>query len=185
MGKECDTDRVVFSRGQQDRLKKLARKLDSVAAEDLLRMERERQAQETRKKAAAQLHGLCAEFVLAMNRLVDAVHLELTPEEFQSDGLSETHVYLFQLSVSGRVIQFTFRGTAELEATEELRVPYTMEGSVRWFNQEMLERDDIKEHRLYYCLDKSGNEWRYVDAPAHRMKPVHEEYIAGLVEQLI
>jgi hypothetical protein len=111
--------------------------------------------------------------------------LELTPEEFQAEGHPETHVYLFQISVSGRVIQFTFRASTELEATEELRVPYTLEGSVRWFNQEMLARDDVKEHRLYYCLDKSGNEWRYVDVQTHRMRAVDDEYFAWLVEQLI
>ena len=49
----------------------------------------------------------------------------------------------------------------------------------------MLARDDIKEHRLYYCLDKGGNEWRYVDVQTHRMRAVDDEYFAWLVEQLI
>ena len=75
-----------------------------------------------------------------------------------------------------------FRST--VTSTDDLRTPYTLEGSVRWFNQDLLERDDIKDHRLYYCLDKGRSLWRYYDARSHRTGPVDDEYLAALLEQL-
>jgi hypothetical protein len=175
----------VFSKGLDTRLKKLARKLDVAAEQDLVRIARELEVLNTRREAAAGLHDLCARFIARLNLLVTALRLELTPPEFVAEGLPETHTHLFQINASGRVVQFSFTATAELEATEDLRVPYTMEGSVCWFNQRMLERDDVREHRLSYCLDKGGNEWRFLDLQTHRVGEVDEDYIAGLLEALL
>jgi hypothetical protein len=43
----------------------------------------------------------------------------------------------------------------------------------------------VKDHLLYYCLDRRGNQWRYYDPRTHRGGSIDEDYIAGLLEQLV
>jgi hypothetical protein len=179
----------VFSRHQpppDDRLKKLANKLETLANRDSQRIEHERRIFALRREAAVDLHRVCVSFVAEMNRLLNAVSLDVTPETFTEDTYTDARVNLIQIHVSGRVIQFAFQATAHLEAREALRsTAYTLEGTVRWFNQDLLDRDDINEHRLYYCLDKARNEWRYLDPRSQRLGTVDNQYVAGLFEQLV
>jgi hypothetical protein len=168
-----------------DRLKKLAKHLDSLALRDQERIRREQEILAIRKNAAAALHESCAAFVREVNAAVTSVSLEMSPAELNGPGFQESGPNVFQINVNGRVIQFLFQGTEPLLTTENLRTPYTLEGSVRWFNQDMLERDEVKDHRLFCCIDRSRSEWRFYDPRTHRSGPVDDEYLASLLEQLV
>jgi len=174
----------MFSRSQ-DRFKKLARNLDALANEDSRRLQREWEIQQLRRRAASELHALCSGFIDSMNQLVSSVRLDLSPEDFAPEAFQDPGMNIFQINVSGRVVQLTFQSTDLMESTLELRTPYTLEGSIRWFNQEMLERDDVKDHRLYYCLDKARNEWRFHDRRGNRLGVVDQEYLAAILEELV
>jgi hypothetical protein len=168
-----------------DRLKKLARHIESLAATDRERIRREREIETLRRGAAEKLHAMCLQFVEEVNTAVSSVRLEVAPPEFTGDAFHEAGPNVFQIHVSGRVIQFLFEGTEPLITTENLRTPYTLEGSVRWFNQEMLDRDEIKDQKLFYCVDRNLREWRFYDSRTHRSGSVGEDYLATLLEQLV
>ena len=59
-----------------------------------------------------------------------------------------------------------FRATPELVSTEDFRVPYTLEGTVRAFNQELLDKDLIEEQ-----LATSESFSRLNEAPYKRGVP--------------
>ena len=170
---------------QPDRLKKLARHLDALALRDGDRLRREAEIHATRRDAAARLHATCATLVRDVNEAISAVKLDMAPTEFPVNGFQGAGSTIFQIHVSGRVIQIMFQGTEPLVSTENLRIPYTIEGSIRWFNQEMLDHDEIKDHRLYFTVERGGNQWRFYDPSTHRSGVVDEEYLAGLLEQLV
>ena len=53
------------------------------------------------------------------------------------------------MNVRGRILQVAFEATVELVSTEDFRVPYTLHGSVRAFNQELLDKDIIEEQLIF------------------------------------
>ena len=168
-----------------ERLKKLARHLDSLAVRDRDRIRREQKIETIRRAAAVRLYTLCADFVRDVNIAVTSVTLDMSPTEFSPDAFQESGANVFQINVSGRVIQFVFEGTESLLSTENLRVPYTLEGSIRWFNQDMLDRDEIKDTPLFCCVEGDSGEWRYYDSRTHRSGAIDDEYLAALLEQLV
>ena len=78
----------------------------------------------------------------------------LDPPDFGQEAFREEGRNLIQMNVRGRILQIEFGSTEELVSTEEFRIPYTMDGSVRAFNQDLLEKDIIEEKLLYYTLEK-------------------------------
>jgi hypothetical protein len=175
----------VFGRNPEERFKRLARSLQAMDERDRARVDKEKKLEELRQNAVKELHSICAGFVGHVNGFSSTVKLELSPPDFIIDGFGEAKVHLLQIGVNGRVIQFSFRGTSEMEATDDLRVPYTIEGSVRWFNNEMLERDEVKDHPLYYCLERGNWAWRYQDLNTHRLGLIDDDFLADRFEELI
>jgi len=169
---------------QHERLKKLAQRINDFARADQSRIREEAETRARRQQAAVELHNLCVGFVNALNSAVDVVKLELSPGTFTPENFQEDGWNLFQINVSGRVIQFSFRATNSLVSTEELRMPYTLEGSVRWFNQQMIDLEDVRDHRLFYLLDKKVQGWRSYDPLTRRLAALNEDYLADLLEEL-
>src|SRR5260370_28902572 len=94
---------------------------------------------ETRGAEARDLHAICREFVGSLNRMLERSAVDLDPPVLGNDTFQEDVPSLVQINVRGRILQIVFRATAELVSTEDFRVPYTLEGTVRAFNQELLE----------------------------------------------
>ena len=53
-------------------------------------------------------------------------------------------------------------------STEDFRVPYTLEGSVRAFNQDLLNKDLIEEQLVFYTIEKTRSLWRFFDPRTYR-----------------
>ena len=175
----------MFSRSHDGRLKRLAQKLEQTAELDRARERREEEVLALRRQAAGELHELCANFVASINKLVATVHLDLAPSAWETQALKCNEVNLIQINASGRIIQLSFQVTDALEERLDIRTPYTLHGSVRWFNQELLDRDDVREEKLYYCTGKNDPGWRFVEARSQKMGAVDEDYLASLIEQLL
>jgi hypothetical protein len=169
----------------KDRLKKLAQELDALSRRDEMQIRLARQVGEQRKSAAADLHALCAAFVESVNKLVSNVKLELAPEQFQPDLFQETETVLFQINARGRIVQIAFEAPEASISTENFRIPYILQGEVRWFNQELLEATGVQLHQLFYCLEKSGNDWRFYDPKTHRTGLVDQDYLIAVLEKLV
>jgi len=167
------------------RLKRLAQNIDALADRDQHVLNHAREIAALRRRGAAELHSICAEFVASVNRLLAREEVVLDPRDFGEGAFREEGRNLIQINVRGRILQIEFGGTPELVSTEEFRIPYTMDGSVRAFNQELLDKDIIEEQLLYYTLEKEKKWWRFFDARTYRSGPFDQEYLVALMEQLI
>ena len=167
------------------RLKRLAQSIDALAAKDEKIIRRAREIAALRLAAAVELHTLCRDFVNTVNRLLSQGKLVLDPEEFSATGLQEDSINLIQVSVRGRILQVAFGNTPELLSTEDFRVPYTLAGSVRAFNQELLEKEIIEEHLIFYTVEKQTRMWRFFDPRTYRSGTFDQEYLVSVMEQLI
>ena len=95
----------------------------------------------------------------------------------------ESGVNLIQVNAHGRIIQLAFGATAV--STEQFRIPYILEGEVRAFNQEMLERTQIRSQAVFFCLEDGRNTWRYVEWLHGRMGTFGRDQLVSLLERLV
>ncbi len=167
------------------RLKRLAANIDSLVEKDEGFLRRAREIAALRQAAAADLYAICADFVGSLNRLLARTGIELDPPAYGSNSFQEDLVNLIQINVRGRILQVSFSTTPELVSTEDFRVPYTLAGAVRAFNQELLDKDIIEEQLIFYTLENHGKMWRFFDARTYRSGPFDQEYLIGLMEQLL
>lgn len=167
------------------RLKRLAAGLDALAEKDEHLMRRTREIVALRRSAAAGLHAVCAGFVDSINHLLTRGELVLDPPHFTADAFEENSANLIQINVRGRILQVEFEATPELVSTEDFRIPYTLKGFIRAFNQELLDKDLIEEQLLFYTLEQGRGMWRFFDARTYHSGPFDQEYLVSLMEQLI
>ena len=166
-------------------MKKLAERMDALVEKDEVQLRRAREMLDLRCRAASQLHAVCAGFVRSLNQLTSRTALELDPPEYHPETFHDGAPNLIQLNARGRIVQIEFEATEELTSSEDFRIPYTLHGSVRGFNQSMLEQNIVREQLLYYTIEKTGNMWRFFDARTYRTGPFDEDYLLGLMEQLL
>ena len=167
------------------RLQRLAKSIDALADKDQNRMDTAREMAQLRQKAATELHSICADFVLSVNRLLSRSQVTLDPPGFSEEAFREESGNLFQINAQGRILQVEFSATLELVSTEDFRIPYTIEGSLRAFNQELLDKDLIEEQLVFYTLEKEKKMWRFFDARTYRSGPFDQEYLVSLMELLL
>jgi len=173
------------SHPRNERLRKLARNLDALARKDEGTIRRTREIGALRRQAALELHTTCAGFVRELNALLEEIEIDFQPEDYQAENFHDDGINLFQMNARGRILQIRFEATPELTSTEDFRVPYILAGTVRCFNQQLLEKDLIEEQSLFYTVEKSRHLWRFFDARTYHAGPVDADYLAGLLEQLI
>ncbi|HJT87700.1 MAG TPA: hypothetical protein VJ732_07580, partial [Bryobacteraceae bacterium] len=136
------------------RLKRLADSIDALAEKEQSYLDHARAIAELRRRAAAELHAICADFVVSLNRFLARSEVSLDPRNFSEESFQEERTQLVQISTRGRILQIEYRAGPDLVSTEEFRIPYTMEGAVRAFNQESLEKSVIEEQLLFYTVEK-------------------------------
>ncbi len=168
-----------------ERLRKLAKSLDALARKDEGVIRRAREIALWRRQAALELHTICAAFVRDLNALLVETPLAFDPPDYGPDHFQDGGVNLFQINARGRILQIEFESTPELSSTENFRVPYILEGAVRCFNQQLLEKQVIEEQALFYTTEKSRNLWRFFDSRTYRSGPFDASYLTGLMEQLV
>jgi hypothetical protein len=167
------------------RLKRLAASIDALADKDERFLRRAREIAALRQTAAADLYAICADFVGSVNRLLARTEVSLDPPGYNAKSFQEDLPNLVQINVRGRILQVSFSATPELVSTEDFRVPYTLEGTVRAFNQELLDKDIIEEQLIFYTVEDDKKMWRCFDARTYRSGPFDQEYLIGLMEQLL
>lgn len=171
--------------GRDSRLKRLAQNIDALADKDELRLNHAREIAQLRRHAAEELHTICADFVASVNHLLTRSEVMLDPTDFSGDTLREEGANLIQINTRGRILQIEFVTASDLVSTEEFRIPYTLKGSIRAFNQALLDKDLIEEQLLFYTIEKEKRMWRFFDARTYRSGPFDQEYLVHLMEQLL
>ena len=170
---------------QEARLKRLAERIRSLSEKDEEAVRHAAEIAVLRRTAAASLHSTCADFVRQVNALLPKPELTLDPLEFDPRHFQEDSPNLIQINLRGRILQLNFQAPADLLSTEEFRIPYTLEGTVRGFSQELLEKDVIEEQLLFYTVEKETHFWRYFDARTYRSGPFDADYLVSLFDQII
>jgi hypothetical protein len=169
----------------QARLHRLADHIQALAKKDEAALGRARHIIELRLAAVRELHTICTDFVGSVNRLLPEPLILLDPPELNGSALRDDGANLFQINVRGRIIQVEFTPTAELVSTEEFRVPYTLQGTVRAFNQSLLDKDVIEEQLLFYTVEPHRTMWRFFDPRTYRTGPFDHVYLITLMEELV
>lgn len=171
-------------RSRDARLKRLAAHIQSLSEKDALLVRHARDIADIRRGAARELHSICEAFVRSVNSLLEDETVVLDPAvlpgNFRDNGRN-----LFQINVRGRVLQVEFEATDELVSTEDFRIPYTLAGEVRAFNQELLDKDLIQEQLIFFTLEGGTRMWRFFDARTYRSGPFDQDYLISLMEQLL
>ena len=168
---------------QDDRIAGLARLIDAARKSEQLTQSAE-QIATLRRRGACELHSICSSFVSSVNsRLSDAV-LDLSPPAYAPETFRDSGVNLIQVESRGRVVQVAFQAPRELVSTEKYLIPYVLEGEVRAFNQEMLERFEIRSRLLFYCLEEDNARWRFFDWRTRHTGLFGAELLLSLMEGL-
>ena len=167
------------------RWKRIASRIDDLAEKDESYLRHARDIAETRLAAATALYAVCRSFVDSINQYTTRSQVLLDPPEFSSASFHEDGMNLLQINVRGRLLQIEYSSAPGLVSTEDFRVPYTLAGSVRAFNQELLDKDVIEEQLLFYTLEHQRKMWRFFDARTYHSGPFDQEYLVSLMEQLI
>jgi hypothetical protein len=167
------------------RLKRLAQNIDALAAKDEASLRHSRQIDDIRRNAARELYTICRDFVNAVNRLLSNGEVLLDPTQFSEAMFQEDAVNLLQISVRGRILQVAFNATHELLSTEDFRIPYTLAGSVRAFNQILLDKEIIDEQLVFYTVEKDRQMWRFFDPRTYRSGTLDRDYLVSVMEQLL
>ena len=171
--------------GRNGRLKRLADSIEALAGKDERQLRRTREIMALRCAAAVALHRVCSHFVDSLNRIMAESRMALDPIEFTEADFRDDAPNLIQIGVRGRILQVAFESTPQLVSTEDFRIPYTLAGSIRAFNQELLDKDLIEEQLVFYTVEEEGNRWRYFDARTHHSGAFDDDYLGALMEQLV
>ena len=168
-----------------DRFAALARKIEAAVQQDQERVRQAEECAQLRVRAAAELHAACAEFVSKVNGLLKQPLVELSPAEYSTDAFRDNGANVFQINLSGRIVHLEFHAADALTSTEKLGTPYIMEGSVRAFNQKLLEMSAVPEHLLFCCPQGKRLNWVWFDPRAQRSAPLDQERLIMLLELLM
>ena len=167
------------------RLRRLARSIEALAEKDERVLRQAREIDVLRRCAAAEIFAVCAGFVDSLNQLLPEPLVLLDPPSFPPEQFNEASPNLIQINVRGRILQVEYATTTELLSTEDFRIPYTLSGSVRAFNQALLEKDLIEEQLIFYTVERHQTQWRYFDARTYRSGAFDSDYLVGLMDHLL
>jgi len=166
-----------------DAIVRLAKQIDAARKSERY-LVNEQEVAALRLRGASILHAICVEFVSSLNSKLSQSTLDLSPPDYAPEMFRESGVNLFQIGSQGREIQITFQATPQLFSTDKFRIPYVLEGELRIYNQEMLDRFEIRTYSLFFCLDETDAVWRFFDWRGPRTAPVDSDLLASLMERL-
>jgi hypothetical protein len=171
--------------GPDGRLEALARKIEAVVEKDRALIRQARECAALRRRAAVELYAMCRAPVEALNRLLPSPLVELSPPEFSEDAYRDDSSNIFQINVSGRIVQLEFHAAPTPLSTERFHTPYILEGSLRAFNQEYLEMSQVPEHPVFCCPKGERLEWIWFDARLQRAAVLDQQHLISLLERVI
>jgi len=168
-----------------ERIARLAKQIGSEARKEQHLLLTQSEILELRRQGAMELYSICADFATSVNRLLTPPVLELTPSEYRPAMLRLSGSNLFQINAQGRIVQIAFQSTSEKFSTDKFLIPYILEGEVRAYNQEMLERSQVLSQALFFCLEDKRNTWHYSEWAHGRSGAFGSDQLVNLLERLI
>ncbi len=170
---------------EEERIARLARQIGEDVRKERHLLLNDSEVLEFRRQGAAELHAICGGFAASVNRLLTPPVLEMAPLDFAPEMFRNSGANLIQLNAQGRIVQIVFESTRERFSTDKFLLPYILEGEVRAYNQEMLERTRVRSHALFYCVEDSRKAWRYHDWASGRSGLFSQEQLVSLMERIV
>lgn len=170
---------------EKERIARLAKQIGEDVGKERHLLLTDNEVLESRRRGAAELHAICADFAVSVNRLLTPPVLEMAPPDFASEMFRNSGANLFQLNAQGRIVQIAFESTRERFSTDKFLIPYILEGEVRAYNREMLERTQVRSEALFYCVEDSRKAWRYHDWASGRSGLFSQEQLVRLMERIV
>jgi hypothetical protein len=168
-----------------ERIARLARQIGDEIRKEQHVLLTESEMLEFRRRGAMDLYAICADFTASLNQLLAPRVLEITPAEYGSEMFRGAGPNLIQLHAHGRIVQIAFQATREKYSTEKFLTPYILEGEVRAFNQEMLEKTRLRSQALFYCLEDAGHRWHYYEWLQGRTGVFGRDQLVELLERVV
>jgi hypothetical protein len=170
---------------RQDRLGRLAASIEATRDRDRELVDESARVDRLRTEGAASLHATCRRFVDALNGRLTEPALLLDPPDYAARNYRDGGPNLFQINLRGRLLQIEFEITEDLYSTEEFRRPYILQGAIRSFNQELLDRNVLDEQTIFYCPRDGAGRWYYVDCRTYRTGVVTPDFLAAEMQRLV
>lgn len=166
-------------------MQKLAGRIEELRRKDEVIYRHRDKVRQQRTEGIRRLWEICRLFAEHLNSYVGEDRLELSPADPPQEISDDTQVQLL-LNVRGRVLLLDIRPPNSLVAAENFKKPYILEGEVRFFNQELLEDDRVEEHGVFFCPSEGQDgAWLYWNGRTYKSGRVDEDYLAGLLEQIL
>jgi hypothetical protein len=169
--------------GQDDRIAGLVRQIEAAKKRERVAMTAG-QLGALQRQGASELHSICARFIESVNSRLSGAVIELSPATYEPGMFRPSGTNLFQVGSDGREIHIAFQAARELASTEKFLIPYVLEGEVRAFNQQMLERFEVRSRLVFYCLEEDGASWRFFDWRTRHTGLFGEDLLLTLMEGL-
>ena len=168
-----------------DPLARLANSIEAVGERDRKLVDESARVDRLRTEGAVALYAVCRRFVDALNGRLSEPALLLDPTEYSAGYYHDGGPNLFQINLRGRLLQIEFTATEELYSTEEFRHPYVLQGAIRSFNQELLDRNTLDEQAIFYCPKDGAAHWYYFDRRTRGAGLVTPDFFAAQMQRLI
>ncbi len=175
-----------------DRFRRLAHKIEALRRKDESNATRRAGIVRQRSSAARQLHEICRRFADRLNSYIKEDQIDLVPSEMPEE-LEDDFRQQIMLNVRGRVLLIALEAPPALVSTDNFRKAYILQGEVRFFNQELLDEALVEEHGLFFCPSEGPKgadghrqgAWLFWNGRNYKSGLVDEDYLAGLLEQLM
>lgn len=163
---------------------RLARAIEAIAERDNKLIEESTHVDQLRSRGAADLHAICRIFVDKVNSRLSERSVLLDPPSFAEDNFQDGP-NLFQINLRGRLLQIEFAATGDLYESDDFKRPYVLRGTVRSFNQDLLQHNSVDEQLIFCCPNGRGSEWYFFDERTYRTGKVGEDYLITEMERLL
>jgi hypothetical protein len=174
-----------WRRHRPDRLSRLAEAIEAIGDRDRQLIEESTHVDRMRSRGAVDLYAICRVFVDKVNGHLTEPAVLLDPPDFVERNYNDGGANLFQINLRGRLLQLEFTATDDLYEADDFRRPYVLRGSVRSFNQDLLDHNGVDEQMIFYCPDADSARWYFFDGRTYRTGLLSEDYLAAGMERLL
>lgn len=164
---------------------RLARAIESLSGRDAEQLRLAEEVESVRPTGARILYAICKRFVDGVNSKLSEAAVTLDPPEWSDEQYSDSAPNVIQINLRGRLLVISFKPTEHLQSTDDFKKPYTLEGYVHSFNQELLEQNEVDEKHIYFCRNGKGGSWYFVDRRLYRTGLFNLDFLIREMERLL
>jgi hypothetical protein len=174
-----------WKRRRPNRLERLAARIEALNERDNGLDDETAAVGRLRLRGAAELYAICRGFVKSLNSALVSPVIILDPSDYLPENFTYSGPNILQINLRGRLLQIDFAATEDLYSTDDFRRRYTLQGTVRSFNQELLASNIVDEQTIYYCPEGAAGQWYFFNSQTYRTGRVTADFLAAELERIL